>query len=1104
LSIDRSPVRWVRVTPSSPCRHCERGDERCAASADGRFEVCYRANTGSGVEKRTKDGATYFRYDLQDVGDRGRRPAVPSLRVVPGSDRARPETLHRVYSALLANARTRLTDENRAALIARGFDGGDLDRRQYRSHPGREGWKVAEALIEEFGERVALSVPGIYLRNTGGRMTGGLAGREGLLIPVRNPAMQVVAISNAPDDRSGPDCPKYLWLSSRSPRKGNGPGPGAPVHCPLPLDRSESVVRVTEGSLKADLAQALSGLPTIGLAGVDNWRSAIATLGAIGAGTARLAFDSDWKTKPPVARALSNFAAALRAAGVVVEVEEWDPACGKGVDDVLAADHPTRVLAGDEADRALAIAAGVAGEPGGAGNGGRAGADPGLKARVSALLDSADAWSKLYDADGLLAELAVLEQRDAARFRSIVSDLRTRKINRAPFSAADFRAAMKRHQAEAKRLDREQKRVEGGEGEVRRPTEYRDGGDHILIHGRDQNGVDYQDLLATFSARIVEVVTTDDGAITKRRLVIEGTASGSGGLVKRAEIPASKFEDLKWVVPELGPEFRIEVGPNFRDHVRSAIQCFSAGHMERTSYGQLGFRKIDGSWAFLHRAGAIGEGGNDPGVATEIEGTLAGFVLPDPPSGVRARDAIRASLGIFRLASPDRPGSRMVAAATLCATYRAPIDFATYTLQFNGPTGSLKSSAAALAQQHYGPGMDYAHLPAGWKSTPLYLMEQMFRAANCVLVIDDFVPSGDDRRINDQHAAMETVFRSVGNHQGRGRLNSDATPQPDRPPRCLPISTGEDRCRVASADARSLPIAFVKDDPARGIRGTIDPEILSGLQADAGSGIYAEAMAAYLAWLSPRLDGIRDGFRQRVIEQRALAARPGDHGRTPEIIADLIAGFDVFLSFAIEAGAIDGQQAEEYRADAWDGLMEASADLRADRAEESDAGDQFIRLIAAALQSGAAHLVDLETGDVPDGIELASGWRRTLVYDGPHAGKVPIWEPWPNAERIGWTDGTLAYLHPDNAYAIVRKFAARQGVPFPASKRAASKSLCDTGKLVGVTGKPDGQGKVRYASRITVPNQAGKPSVLPIACCLLWPDGEGEPVAAGHDSEGTI
>jgi hypothetical protein len=110
------------------------------------------------------------------------------------------------------------------------------------------------------------------------------------------------------------------------------------VHVPLHSSQSDTV-RLTEGELKADVATELSRLLTFSIPGVAMWRKALPVLDVLQPKQVLLAFDADWRTNPHVAQALGQAVAALVGAGYTVEVESWDPALGKGVDDVFAAGH---------------------------------------------------------------------------------------------------------------------------------------------------------------------------------------------------------------------------------------------------------------------------------------------------------------------------------------------------------------------------------------------------------------------------------------------------------------------------------------------------------------------------------------------------------------------------------------------------------------------------------------------------------------------------------------------------------------------------------------------------------------------------------------------
>ena len=87
------------------------------------------------------------------------------------------------------------------------------------------------------------------------------------------------------------------------------------------------------------------------------WRKALPVLEALQPQRVLLAFDADWRSNPHVAHALGQAAFALVKAGYEVQVEDWDPALGKGIDDLLAAGHTP-----ERQSSALAFGAAVRGQ----------------------------------------------------------------------------------------------------------------------------------------------------------------------------------------------------------------------------------------------------------------------------------------------------------------------------------------------------------------------------------------------------------------------------------------------------------------------------------------------------------------------------------------------------------------------------------------------------------------------------------------------------------------------------------------------------------------------------------------------------------------------
>jgi hypothetical protein len=257
--------------------------------------------------------------------------------------------LDRVYRALLDALP--LAPSHRQALRQRGLADAEMLHRRYRTFPLAGRAALAKRMVDWWGADVCAHVPGFFVAERDGRRWWSLAGAVGLLIPVRNLDGHIVALKVRADEPG--EGPKYTTVSSA---KYGGPGPGAPVHVPLYEGARGNTIRLTEGEVKADVATVLNGLLALSIPGVTMWRKALPVLQHLQISQVLLAFDVDWRTNPHVAQALGQTAFALVKAGYDVQVEDWEPTLGNGVDDLLAAGHiPERQSS------ALAFGAGLRG-----------------------------------------------------------------------------------------------------------------------------------------------------------------------------------------------------------------------------------------------------------------------------------------------------------------------------------------------------------------------------------------------------------------------------------------------------------------------------------------------------------------------------------------------------------------------------------------------------------------------------------------------------------------------------------------------------------------------------------------------------------------------
>jgi Toprim domain len=536
--------------------------------------------------------------------------------------------------------------------------------------------------------------------------------------------------------------------------------------------------------------------------------------------------------------------------------------------------------------------------------------------------------------------------------------------------------------------------------------------------------------LCNFTARIVAEEVIDDGAERRTILAIEG-AMPDGRRLACARVLAERYSAMNWVTEAWGTAPVILAGQGRKDQLRAAIQMLSGAVASRTVYGHLGWRRIGDHWAFLHSGGAIcADGALDCiEVDTGTDGFLA-YELPAVPAASEIADAVRASLALLDL-GPDT-----ITGPVLGAVYRAPlsepspVDFA---LHLAGPTGAFKTELAALAQAHFGPAFNGRRLPASWADTANMLEKKAFLAKDTVLVVDDFAPAGTTADTQRLHRDADRLFRAAGNRSGRARMRADGGSRPTYYPRGLIISTGEDVPSGQSLRARLLVLELTP--------GEIPIDRLSAAQAAAAEGMLAAAMAGYLRWLAPQIDRLEQTQPERQRALRDTLVQANQHRRTPDVAASLILGWETFLRFAAEAGAIGRDDAAHTLTRVRIALTD-SADMQGAHLASEEPAQRFLALLRAALSSHRAHVADATSGAEPEDA-ACWGWQLNVIGSGAYER-----EEWrPNGECLGWIRNDGLLLDPDTAFATAQKLAREQGTSIPIKQRTLWKRLDEQGLL---------------------------------------------------------
>jgi len=546
-----------------------------------------------------------------------------------------------------------------------------------------------------------------------------------------------------------------------------------------------------------------------------------------------------------------------------------------------------------------------------------------------------------------------------------------------------------------------------GAGDESSPYRLLDGQLCRMRHDRDGN--ETTQVLANFDARIFEEVAYDDGAEVVRAFKVRGRLA-NGTALPDARVTASEFGGLNWVPSAWGARALVTAGQGAKDHLRAAIQVLS-DPISRVVFRHTGWREHDGRWVYLYQGGGVGA----EGITVELDPPLDRFVLP--PETVDLREAVGWSVRLLDAA----PAS--VAIPLLAATYAAPLsliinpDFALWLV---GPTGSLKSELAALSQRHFGT-FDRKTLPGSWTSTENALEARLFTVKDAIAVIDDYAPNADSRAQQELEKRAQRIIRGIGNRASRGRLRADLSQQPDRPPRGLVICTGEDLPSGHSIQAR---LVIVEVDRER-----LNLPVVTELQNNGHR--FAHAMRGFIEWLQPMITQLRKAAPARVSALRNELHQVGSHLRQAEALAHLRYAFDLFLEFAQEAGAVEGDRADELRARARDTLR-ALGEEQGSTLKDLEPAERFIAVLGTLLEQKRIRLV--ERGTIP---------REDVI------------------EAIGWFDEEYAYLLPDAARRRVATFMRESGEAWTHSTHALHKALVRKGFAVpGADGRPEVQVRV--------------------------------------------
>lgn len=264
------------------------------------------------------------RMGIEDaVSKPQRRPLLYTHQTVKEYPITDIDTRHATYSALLNSLS--LSKDHKENLLRRGLTEDEIVRLGYKTTPVMGMPSIARQLLTD-GLYLA-GVPGFY-RNEKDEWTF-VNDNRGILIPVRDEEGRIQGLQLRLDNV---EKRKFRWMSSTD-RKDGCRAEGWTHFSGEPC---ETLV-LTEGPMKADVINALSGWSVLAVPGVNalkKLKASLETLRAKGLKRVQTAFDMDMLTNPNVKNGFEELLALLDEMEFTFGTYLWDPRY-KGLDDYL-------------------------------------------------------------------------------------------------------------------------------------------------------------------------------------------------------------------------------------------------------------------------------------------------------------------------------------------------------------------------------------------------------------------------------------------------------------------------------------------------------------------------------------------------------------------------------------------------------------------------------------------------------------------------------------------------------------------------------------------------------------------------------------------------
>lgn len=508
------------------------------------------------------------------------------------------------------------------------------------------------------------------------------------------------------------------------------------------------------------------------------------------------------------------------------------------------------------------------------------------------------------------------------------------------------------------------------------------------------------------AARIVAVESVENETAgrfhhVRTNLVLEVAVAQPDGrvLVREHTVDDTKFERVNDWLSELGPvAVHVERVAKPADQIELAniIRSQSEGYECARLIQHLGWVLDDQGtgepqWRWLHPHGAVGA--HD--VTDRLRGTPAAAIfesvdLPDPHdlSAEEVKHAVKQFIGVRDLLEP---GHQLAWDAAIGAYGLAFLPVVPMTsLAYFGPHSSGKSTIAQTLASALSPRWRRKGVPMiTFNATPTAMDVVASGVQNCFLHVDDLKPEHDPRRRAQVLGMLDDLLRRAhgSGNRARGGLSEGREivmrERDDSAP--LLVVTGEEIPTGGDFAESGLDRMFIIQIPNGGImrRQTVDGKRDNGEKSledlDDRTLVFPKVTSAYTAWLAKTFyamsadEGVAPAHsRDKLIAEveelakltgQAIASRPDvqlSRISTRNMVASarLITGAHIFLTFAVQVGALTHQHAESLIETIRDEIAtQAIRTTRDVMGGNPDKGDSIMESLRSEILSGKATIL---------------------------------------------------------------------------------------------------------------------------------------------------